>query len=473
MKNVLVILDGQLAKHLLKRMVDLNNKLNKYDIIYMNDNILLDNLPSNFTLYKFDPTSYSKLSFVLNNANYQDSLILLTTQEETKEVVKNIRIKHKDLFIAIYDLWDLEFHDEHIQYYKAHNVLANGLLEQLPNIPVFAQNIGLREGEIMEIKIPFGSSYAYRYIGSILQKQWKISALYRNQSLVEVKPTLILKPNDIIIVIGNPKVLSQIYSAISKTITQFPLPFGKNIYLYIDLNIQSTKEALQAIHSSLIVHQRIKNNMFIVKVTRPTTTEAIQQIQELLDGVENIIFEVDYYNQKMNNILKKDKIKYDIGLIILPYSFFQYKEAMVDLPILKLPILKLGIEDISAVKNLVVLLNDEELYEQITPIIFDIASQFKIKPKVLDIDPIGDQDREQIRSHFNNLAKIFSQDIVVIQEQTNPIRRLEKENNALQILPLMKEMFKKRTFRFFNTNSNLLSFDRSKSNQILIPVIEE
>jgi len=40
MKNVLVILDGHIAKHLMKRMIDLNNNFNQYDIIYTDDSIL-------------------------------------------------------------------------------------------------------------------------------------------------------------------------------------------------------------------------------------------------------------------------------------------------------------------------------------------------------------------------------------------------------------------------------------------------
>ena len=472
MKNVLVILDGQLSKHLLIKMVKLNNKLNKYDIIYTDDNILIDNLPSNFTLYKFDPTSYAKLSFILNNAHYQDSLILLKTKEETTVVVANIRVNFKELFITVYDNWDLEFNDENIQYYRGNNILSNGLLEQLPNIPVYAQNIGLRQGEIMEVKIPFGSSYAYRYIGSIAQKEWKISALYRNQQLIEVKPSLILKPNDIIIVIGIPKVLGQIYNAISKTSTQFPLPFGKNIYLYLDLLVQNEDEAIQAIKSAKIIHQRIKNGLLVVKITRPTTIKTLNNITNELKEVENIIAEIDYYNLGMHNILKQDKIKYDIGLIVLSKSFFDYSEAISKIITLKLPILKLGSENISSLKNLLVLLHNDELYEQISPILFDISTQLKIKPKILDIDPIGDKNREKIISHFHNLSKIFTLNITVVSEQTNPIRRLRKENNALQILPLVEEMFQKRRFTFFTTNSNLLSFDTSRLNQILIPVIE-
>ena len=58
------------------------------------------------------------------------------------------------------------------------------------------------QAEIMEIRVPFGSSYAYRYIGSIEQKEWKIFGLYRNRKLLNIKPSLVLKPNDVILLIN-------------------------------------------------------------------------------------------------------------------------------------------------------------------------------------------------------------------------------------------------------------------------------
>ena len=39
-----------------------------------------------------------------------------------------------------------------VSIYKGIDVLANGMVERLPNVPVLAQNIGLKQGEIMEIK---------------------------------------------------------------------------------------------------------------------------------------------------------------------------------------------------------------------------------------------------------------------------------------------------------------------------------
>ena len=473
MKNVLVILDGKIAKYLIKRMVDLNNNLNHYDVVYSDDFILPDVIPSNFTLYKFDPTSYSKLLFVLNKVLYQDALIVLNNKEDTLAVIHNIRLKYKNLNFTVYDQWDLDLNDKNIKYYRGNDILSNGLVEQLPNIPVFAQNIGIRQGEIMEIKIPFGSTYAYRYIGSIGQKDWKIVALYRNQQLINIKPSLILKPNDTIIAIGKPDVLTQVYSAISKSNTQFPMPFGNNIYIYIDLFIQNEDEVLAAIEDVKILHQRMKNHSLVVKITRPTTIDILNKINISLENIQNVIMDLDYHNLGIQNILKSDKIKFDIGMIVLTKSLLNFKEAIKNIVSLKIPIFKVGSENISSLKNSLVLLNDNKLYEQISPVLFDISSQLKITPKIFDIDPIGDKSTDELVAHFNNLSKIFSQNIIVVKDHSNPIKKLNEEHSTLQILPLKNEMFEKRRIKFLTTDSDLLSFDIDKFNQILIPVIDE
>lgn len=473
MKNVLVILDGKIAKYLIKKMIDLNNNLNQYDIVYVSDTVLPEKTPANFTFYKFDPTSYSKLQFVLNKVLYQDALVAMATKEDTIAVIENIRVKYKELSFTIYDQWNLELNDKNIQYYRGIDILSNGLVEQLPNIPVFAQNIGQRQGEIMEIKIPFGSTYAYRYIGSIGQNDWKIVALYRNGELITIKPSLILKPNDQIIVIGKPDVLIQVYNAISKSITQFPMPFGKNIYFYIDMYIQTEDEILSAIEDAKILNQRMKNEKLIIKITRPSTVELFNKIKLQLVNNKSIVVDIDYHNLGIHNILKKDKVRFNIGLIILTKSLLDKKEAIKDIISLKLPIFKVGKENISSLKNVLVLLNDNKLYEQISPVLFDVSGQLKIPLKVLDIDPIGDQNRENLISHLQNLSKIYTKNIIMVKEESNPISRLSQEHNILQILPLKADMFNTRRLKFFTTNSDLLSYDNNKYNQILMPVIDE
>lgn len=374
----------------------------------------------------------------------------------------------------ILDYWGIELKDPKVNIYKGIDVLANGMIERLPNIPVVAQNIGLRQGEIMEIRIPFGSSYAYRYIGSIEQVEWKIFGLYRNDRLISVKPSLILKPNDVILIIGKPKVLMQVYNAISKNEGQFPMPFGHNIYLYLDLYLQKESEVIKAVKEAKFLHERLKNRSLIVKVTRPTNALIMNEIKEELMGDGSIILDIDYQNVGFKKIITTDIKRHDVGVFMLSYELFSNKKELKDLINLRIPILKLGLDKIETIKETVVLLDDKKSYEQISPLVFDISAQLKTKTKIFNLDPIGDDNNSDILNHFENLAKIFNQKIEIINDEKNPIRVLKEQRNVLQIMPLKQAMFKNRYFyEFFYTNSDLVAFDLTRFNQLLIPIVEE
>ena len=473
MKRVLILLDGNIARVLLERLVDIDTSHSIYDIVYMNDNILVENKPHNFTFYKFDPTSFSKLNLIMSKVVHTDALVVMSNKNDTIAITQNIKQINPNLFYSVYNEWDLEFDNNHIQNYNGLDVLSNGLIEKLPNVPAVAQNIGLKQGEIMEIKIPFGSLYAYRYVGSVSQKDWKIFAIYRSGILVNVKPTVILKPNDIILIIGKPKVLIQVYNAISKSHGHFPMPFGKNIYVFIDLYLQSEDEALNALKKARLLTERMKNSHLIVKITRPTTIATIRRLKLSIDAIKNKVIAFDYYFKDPKDILQEDKKRYDIGMIVLTHTLLSDVYIMNQCVDMGIPIFKVGNENINKVKTAVVVVNDTAHYEQISPIIFDITSQLKFKVQVIDSDPIGDQDREDLIEHFDNLSKIFNQDIKIDTNGKNPMRKLKDSKNQLQILPLQNNMFKNRLFSFFTTNSDLLSYDLRYINQILIPIIEE
>ena len=475
MKKILIILDGIVAKKLMQRIIEANTGDNSYDVIYMSDLILPVQKPSNFTFYKFDPTSKSKLAMVLDKNIHTEVLIALNSKDEMLNVIKNIREHTKNLQMTVLDYWGMKVNDPLVRIYRGIEVLANGMVEKLPNVPVLAQNIGLRQGEIMEIRIPFGSSYAYRYIGSIEQKEWKIFGLYRNQKMITIKPSLVLKPNDVILVIGKPDVLMQVYNVIGKTQGQFPMPFGRNIYLYLDLYLQNDASVKKAIDEAKYLNQKLKNNLLIVRITRPTTVQIMDYIKEELKHFPSIILLIDYGNKGFNKITKEDFRKNNIGMIMLTPEMFKNKENIQSVLDLKIPIFKFGKENLKAVKRTVIILNDTNSYEQISPIVFDISSQLKIKTKIFDLDPVGDKEgKTNLLDHFENLAKIFNEKIEVVTSGQNPIRELKKQKDMLQLLPLKEKMFKKKfLFKFLYTNSDFIAFNSDKYNQLLIPIVEE
>jgi len=472
MKRVLILLDGIVAKNLLKRLVELDTAHSVYDVVYMNDSILTQKKPLNFTFYKFDPTSLSKLKLIMTKVAYSDILVVLGNKDDTVSVIENIRTINQNIYFNVYNEWDIDLSDKNIQNYNAIDILTSGLIERLPNVPIIAQNIGLKQGEIMEIKIPFGSSYAYRYISSISQKEWKIFALYRNNTMLNVRPALILKPNDIILVIGKPKVLLQAYAAISMSSGHFPMPFGKNIYVYLDLYLQNEEDALNAVKKARHLQERLNNTKLIIRITRPTTTETVNNIKELVKHIENKVLEFDYYNLGVLNLMTSDIKKYEIGMFVLTNTLLKNKQIAQKVLTARKPIFKVGTENMSNIKTIIMVLNSLKAYEQLSPILFDISSQLKYKVNVVNSDPTGDSDRTKLIHHLDSLAKIFNQDIKIETNGKNPMDVLKQKESVLQILPLKEDMFKKRIISFFTTNSDLLSYDLKYLNQIIIPIIE-
>jgi len=473
MKKVLIIVDGHIAAGLLTRLVQQDTSHSVYDIVYTNDSIIPKKYSDNFTFYKFDATSYSKLDFVMKKVLHHETLVVLGNKIDTVSVVDNILKIRPGNHFRVYNAWNIEFNNKHIRNFDAVGILSNALIEQLPNVPVVAQNVGLRQGEIMEVNIPFGSSYAYRYIGSISQKKWKIFALYRNGKLVNVKPTLILKPNDIILIIGDPKVLLQVYSSMSKSHGHFPLPFGRNVYSYIDMYIQDDEDIKNCIIKAIYLHERLNSNKLIIKIVRATTVESLNKIKDKIKDIKTAQIEFDYTSYEQDNILKLDKKRFDAGIVVLSRILLDDKNISAQAQALKIAIFKATSSPLSKVKQTTVVLNNNKEYEQISPTIFDITSQLKHNLYLINSDPIGDQNRDTLVEHFKNLSGIYNQNIKLNENNKNPISEIRKNQNTLQILPLKEEMFSKRYFEFFSTNSDLISYDFKYINQILIPIIEE
>ncbi|MEJ2372920.1 MAG: potassium transporter TrkA, partial [Sulfurimonas sp.] len=208
--------------------------------------------------------------------------------------------------------------------------------------------------------------------------------------------------------------------------------------------------------------------------TRPTTVGVINLIRDAFKDDENVVIKMDYHNKGMMRLLKSDIKTYDVGMIVLTNEMFNDRNKVKDLANLRLPIFKLGNDLNQSIKRIVVVLNDVNSYEQISPVVFDVSSQLKTKTRIFDMDPIGEhEDKSNLLDHFENLAKIFNEKVEIITDDKNPVRELKKQENFLQILPFKESMLKRRfSWRFLYTNPDLIFFDMKKYSQLLVPVIE-
>jgi len=106
----------------------------------------------------------------------------------------------------------------------------------------------------------------YRHVSSIAQKRWRIALIYRGTEIILPKPNTMIQPSDILLIVGDPNVLQNVYRSIKRESGQFPSPFGSNIYTLIDMRSMSKERVSKLIKDSLYVHSKLNNKRLIFRV---------------------------------------------------------------------------------------------------------------------------------------------------------------------------------------------------------------
>lgn len=466
MKKILIISDGVAGENFIQRVAETYVNDNIYYIVEQKAKNYKDINPNRFKFYEFDPTSLYKLSNLLKMGFIQ-VFIAMDSQSDVENTIKNIRAIKNNLHIVVLNQWKMENEDPNITLINLNEIIASRLLDYLPNIPVTAQNVGIGMGEIMEVLVPFGSSFVYRHIGVIEQKNWRIVAIYRNRKLIMPSRRKMIQPNDLLLLVGEPEVLKSVYRAIKRELGQFPEPFGSNIYLYIDMNLINKKTIEELVRRAVFAHQKFKHNL-IIKITNPGNIKIIQYIKNFRS--DNVIVHVEYDYDNLDTIFHNDIKKYHIGLVVVSKEMFQDYNMRKTLYKAHVPVLKISDKPFSTLKEAVLILNDNRDLEKVSTTIFDISEQMGFNLELYNYMSEHQDEREQVIEHYYNLSTIFSKSIKVIKEKENPIRILGQKENFIQILPFTPKTVKKRIFSIFSTDSEKLYYKLDDYHQIFIPV---
>ena len=356
MKKILVCVDGTAAKVFLERINNTYPNDNVYDIVYYHDSVLPENPAIYCRYYKLDPTSPKKLATVLTRKHIQ-AMIFMDEKLDAQAAYENIRALNKEIPILFLDYWNSHFEDENVTIIDANELVANRVLAQLPDIPVVAQHVGLGIGEITEVSVPFGSSYAYRHVSNVEQKNWKVAAIYRNNELVLPRPSTMIRPNDSLLLVGQPPILKHVYKAIKSELGQFPAPYGKNIFHLIDMDYaESEEEVIEEIRRAIDLHKKLKNKILFIKVVNPDSYRVIEfaRHNEMMDVNINIA----YNTYDIRTDFKEDIKKCNAGLVMVGRHLFAERKIRKVMHEVKRPILKLGIKPLSQVRNAADLFGD-------------------------------------------------------------------------------------------------------------------
>ena len=467
MKKILIISDGKVGEHFLDRVIDTYTSDNLYYIIQTKANEKsVEANPARFKFYEFDPTSFYKLSNVIK-MDFAHIFIVMDNATDIEVTIKNIRAIKKQIRIVVLDNYNTYSEDPNIVYVKANEILASRMLDYLPNVPVLAQNVGLGEGEIMEVSVPFGSSFVYRHIGVIEQKQWRIVAIYRNRKLIMPSRRRMIQPNDLLLLVGDKSVLQSVYRAIKRELGQFPAPFGTNLYLYIDMRRDKHCHIEKLVSRAVYVHKQFKHDL-IIKVANPSDIALLETIMGFRS--DNVIIDIAYERREKQEVILKDIKKYHIGLVIVSKELFIHRDIRETLYVGHVPVLKLATRSFSSLKDAVVVVTPNRDLEKVSTTVFDISAQMGFNLELFNYTSEYSEIKTEVTEHYSNLSTIFSKSIKIIEKDENPIRALRQKENFLQCLPFSEKVIQRSFFSFLSTDSERLYHQLDAYHQIFIPV---
>ena len=466
MKKILIISSGDVGSHFIQRVSETYSSENIYYVVEIKARKYKDINPARFKFYEFDPTSLYKISNLLK-MEFLQVIIAMDKLVDVENTLKNIRTMNKQLRVIVLDKWSIDNEDPNVVLVNSNEILSSRLLDYLPNVPVIAQNVGIGEGEIMEVMVPFGSSFVYRHIGVIEQKNWRIVAIYRNRKLVMPSRRRMIQPNDLLVLVGEPAVLKSVYRAIKRELGQFPEPFGSNLYLYIDMNLVNHHTIEEYVKRAIFVHEKFTHDL-IIKIVNPGNIAILQELKKLRE--EDIIVEIEYDSTYLKEKFFNDIKVYHVGLIIVSREMFSSHIMRTTLYESHVPVLKISDKSFSKVKDTAIILSDNRDLEKISSTIFDISEQMGFNIELYNYLNEHQKDKEQVIEHYYNLSTIFSKSIKVFKENENPIRTLKNKKNFIQILPFTEKLTARRILSLFSTDNELLYHKLDNNHQIFIPV---
>ncbi len=463
--DVLILADGIVAKELLRKIAQNYVHTNRYFVVYQDSSIKLEKEHQNIFFYRFDPTSFVKLSALFHH-RFSEVVIVLANKIDTLASFENVRKLDSSVNIVVLDRWNLPFEGKNFIRLNANEILANRVADHLPNIPVTAQNVGLGQGEIMEVLVPFGSAYVYRHIGSIEQKNWRIAAIYRNNRLLLPSASLMIYPNDLLLLVGEPDVLKEVFKSIKQEVGQFPMPFGINSYLFIDMELLDLKSLKHLVLGAVYVHKKFKDRKLFIRIINPTDFAFLHFIKQY--DSDSIEVTIDYYKVDPYQRIEEDIKRAKIGLFITHSTMFEKRVFRKFLYRFSIPVLSISQKSFEELKEVGIVLGRNKDLEKISSIIFDIAIQLKLTLKLFQY--MQEETNREVIDHFENLANIFSKPITIKKTKLNPIRYIQQyEKNILIIYPFNEKVAKARVWNIFSTDAEALFFKLKEYHQIFIP----
>ena len=464
MKNILIIADGIVAKHYLETIFKQKNIVHNFTIISCKSDFSgLDTGGFACEFLKFDPTSLMKLRVVASE-KFDRFIIVLDEKNDAITTYKNLKKINPEEEIYFIDAWKIGKNNEifkgdfHLKLIDIFDIVTSRLMGILPDFPILADNIGMGKGEIMEVKVPVMSAFSYKKILLFRNEKFNIPMIYRHNRYIVTNDQTTIFPNDTLLIVGEPTALRSVYGAIKRESGQFPLPFGMNIYFFVDvLRLDLAKFEL-FLQNLAFLQTKFANAKIFIRVINPVPSKFFTQIKAL----ENEIL-ISYENKF--DYLQNDIKSKNIGLIVANSEIFaRAKRTFFEL---KIPVLTLGNFLLEAINRAVILSGGADLKQECS-VMFDLCSQLNLDIYLHFFNPIL-KNAPQILSQYKVLAELFKREFKVIQNENNPLNFLNARADLLHFIPFNESVLRSGMLSNFSKNLDELYFKLSANHQFFIP----
>ncbi len=470
MKNILIFAEGKISDSFIDRINQKRVGDHHYIVMSASKIKLPKKLQVSMELIHADPTSYLKVRKIFRSYDISMVFIMMKRLEDAGEALKNIRRIDEKLYVVLLDLWNgfgkLEQNSTHI--IDSNEILSNRLYNYLPGVPVVAQSIGLGEGEVMEVLVPFGSAFAYRHVGSINQVKWKIAAIYRNNKLILPTNATMIRPQDTLLMVGKPQVLSNIFRRIHDREGLFPEPFGRNLLLRIDMD-RDSERMIEYVNEAKYLCDKLEDRRLYVRVYNPGDFDKINLIRDMESESVDVMIIYEDKNDEINSIEEVIREK-DIGLIFS--SMDSIEENILSMLYDNNKLLYVfGDDKLEEIEKSVIIVTNKQDMEAISSFSFYMSETLRLKLCLCIYEPEGSfEDSEMIVEHYETLSHIFQYQIEIEKKVINPIRALSEMEKVMQIAPMKKGMQKENILTKFSTDINKHILRNDGHPKLLIPV---
>ncbi len=360
---------------------------------------------------------------------------------------------------------DEKYEREGINYVNKAVATASLLERQIESGIVSPTNIGLGQGEIIEVSVMPTSILAGYPVGKFTSRRWRIVAIFRGDKLILPRPKTVIKPGDRILIVGDPKILKYIAGLIKSGEPQFPLQFGMEEVVFLP------EHSEKVVKDAKFFYENTKLSKVSFYTCRDRKDLLIRSFEEVKKG--------DVSVKELKNCEKGffENIKEEnFGLIVMPDK---YRELPLFFGIKTFPVV-VGEETLSPVavargttpvERILVPVSGSFSGIRALEVGIELSLMLNASLTALYVSPFENNKKtESLRERITKLSTMYKVPIEFKVRVGNPIREFADESKDYNLSVIGAR--KGRKTSWFNPYPPYHMLHRSKCTSILVCVGE-